>query len=128
MCLTWTLDLLSYEYNTASLFQQYNWSGHSMLSTTLNLGANWLILSACSAASHRAYKFSVHHWWHVWSFTTIQLHLQVWITDVDFVTYLADLILSIPWLKDILSHLTHHEVFYVLDILNYFLVIYAYNT
>jgi hypothetical protein len=33
-----------------------------MLSTNLNPGANWLILSVCSTASHHAYKFIIHHW------------------------------------------------------------------
>jgi hypothetical protein len=83
------------------------------MSTTLNLGVNWLIPSAYSAASHHAYKFSVHHWWRTWSFTTIQLYLHVWATGVDFTTHPVKLILSIPWLKDILSHLTHHDAFYV---------------
>jgi hypothetical protein len=75
MCLTWGHDL-SYEYSNASLFQQYNWSGHSILSTIFNPSANWLILNACSASSHHAYKFGVHHSWHIWSFITIQLYLR----------------------------------------------------
>jgi hypothetical protein len=111
MCLVWTYNSLSYEYNTASLFQQYNWSGHSTLSITFNPGVNWLILTAHLAASHHAYKFSVHHWWHIQSFTTIQLHLQAWATDMDFATHRTKLILSIPWLKCILSN---HEAFCVL--------------
>jgi hypothetical protein len=85
-----------------------------MLSTTLNPGVNWLTLSAYLATSYRTYKFDVHHWWHIWSFNTIQLHMQVWATNVDFATHLTETYSEYPLLKGKLSHLTHHKAFYVL--------------
>jgi hypothetical protein len=83
-----------------------------------------LINSYCLLGSlDCTYKLSMHHWWHI-GVIIIQLHLQVWATDVDSATHLADLILSTPWLKGILSHLTHYDAFYILYI---FLIIFQWS-
>jgi hypothetical protein len=100
-----------------------------MLSTTLNLGANWLILSVSLPASYRAYKFGVNHYWHIWSFTTIQLHLQVGATDVNFAIHFVETYSEYPLIQGhTFSSNSSRGLLCFIDILNYFSVIYACNT
>jgi hypothetical protein len=51
----------------------------------------------------------------------------MWATDMILLHILQKIILSIPWLMSILSNLSR-DLLCLIDILNYFLVIYACNT
>jgi hypothetical protein len=83
-----------------------------MLSTTLNPSAIWLILSACTAASHRAYKFNASLMTHLEFYhnSTPSVNVSNW-CGFCYTPYK-----NLFWvsLNSRAYFLTHHETFYIL--------------